>query len=187
MMQFSCLLIGSLLLLTSTNQTFSQSDDYYDYGDDGSSSDYDYGYNDDDMYGDDTGGMGYDDCSFYHDAHEANGECHHDAFPTETLDTVFNSNVKQCCNAHAYMFYDNCEVSDKQLRHKSRQENVQKYMILHSIYHNPVCRNVCIRLIYYSIGGKKHFLNLHCYFDSDTMRTSNRRRQLGPDPVCMHE
>ena len=53
----------------------------------------------------------YDDCNFYNDDHYANGECHHEMFPSETLDKVFNSNVKQCCKAHGYMFYDNCEVS----------------------------------------------------------------------------
>ena len=100
-----CLFIGSFLLLVISDATFGQSDNNYD-GDDGyEDGGYDNGYDGYDDYG------GYNDCTFYHDEHSANGECHHEVFPNKTLVQLFNANVKQCCGVHAYMFYDNCEVS----------------------------------------------------------------------------
>lgn len=98
------ILIGSLALLSLVNHAACQTDEDYNYA---GVNDENDGYDDYEDYGADAD---FDACSFYHDDHSANGECHHQAFPATTLAEVFHPSVKQCCGTHAYMFYDNCEV-----------------------------------------------------------------------------
>ena len=51
-----------------------------------------------------------DHCSFYDS--EESGQCHHNTFTAmPTLESLYGSGIKMCCNGHAYKFWDNCEVS----------------------------------------------------------------------------
>ena len=65
---------------------------------------YDY-YSNYDNYTDD-GGSEFDDCHFYDDNHEANGNCFHESFLREN---EIDDNLKKCCDGHKYIFHDsNC-------------------------------------------------------------------------------
>ena len=46
---------------------------------------------------------------FYDD--DSSGNCHHDKFPTQTLQDLLGPKVKLCCDAHGYIFEENCDVS----------------------------------------------------------------------------
>ena len=55
------------------------------------------------------------DCDFY-DNDECANQCHHNHFPTETIEDVFQTGkISTCCSSHSYIFRDNCEVNFKVL------------------------------------------------------------------------
>ena len=92
-----CLWALALVLLARIGRC--QNGDY-------SYADYDYDYDDEDDY------YEIDQCNFYETEHA--GNCQHASFPNETLQMVFNPNVRTCCgDKHAYLFFDNCEVRKK--------------------------------------------------------------------------
>ena len=61
-----------------------------------------YGTNYDDYDSADEGPK-YDECHFYDDDHELNGNCFHKSFPEDEI----NDKLK-CCDSHKYIFEDHC-------------------------------------------------------------------------------
>lgn len=94
--------IGSI---DTTNSSLNEhieetTDDYDDYG-------YDY---DDYNYEEDP--CDYADQCDYYDNEKCNLECHHNTFPTETIQEIFKTDkISSCCSSHGYIFKDNCEVN----------------------------------------------------------------------------
>ena len=60
-------------------------------------------YGDDEDYEDFPCGIDYYD-------HDFSDQCHHDEFPSESLQDVLGSKVKTCCSDHGYIFAENCEA-----------------------------------------------------------------------------
>ena len=60
-------------------------------------------------------GQDYDSCEqSYYDTDES-GECHHNYFPQtpiQDLDIFRNKPIKRCCEDHAYVHFDTCEVGN---------------------------------------------------------------------------
>ena len=63
----------------------------------------------DDYFGDDED---YEDppCGIDYYDHDFSDQCHHDEFPSESLQDVLGSKVKTCCSDHGYIFAETCEV-----------------------------------------------------------------------------
>ena len=50
-------------------------------------------------------------CSMDYFDDDSSKSCHHDNFPTQTLQDLLGPKVKLCCDAHGYIFEENCDVS----------------------------------------------------------------------------
>ena len=50
-------------------------------------------------------------CSMDYYDDDSSRNCHHDNFPTQTLQDLLGPKVKLCCDAHGYIFEENCDVS----------------------------------------------------------------------------
>ena len=50
-------------------------------------------------------------CSMDYYDHDDSESCHHEKFPTQTLQDLFGTEAKLCCGTHGYIFEENCEVS----------------------------------------------------------------------------
>ena len=50
-------------------------------------------------------------CSMDYFDDDSSKSCHHDNFPTQTLQDLLGPRVKLCCDAHGYIFEENCDVS----------------------------------------------------------------------------
>ena len=86
--------------------------------------DFGFGTADQDLeatYTNDYTGFGdYDDydpppCGIDYYDHDSSAQCHHDEFPSETLQDILGSKVKTCCSDHGYIFSETCEVSPNHL------------------------------------------------------------------------
>ena len=76
--------------------------------------DYDGNFYDNTDYGDydeyDDICVGEDNCAMYTSMDESCA-CHHQQFPSETLEQRFGNNVQKCCGFHGYRYHLNdCEV-----------------------------------------------------------------------------
>ena len=77
----------------------------------GVNGDYDYkDYQNEDLDDYSEECFGSDKCALYSSMNE-NCACHHQQFPSETLEQRYGENIKKCCNFHGYRFHNNdCEV-----------------------------------------------------------------------------
>lgn len=76
-----------------------------------------------------TGFGDYDDfdpppCGIDYYDHDSSAQCHHDEFPSETLQDILGSKVKTCCSDHGYIFSETCEVSPNQLLSKHLKQHL---------------------------------------------------------------